>query len=96
MADDLTDEQKEAENERVEKLQAKQEKTRRRRTKAQILEDMRPKSMRGIKGEDEVICVTTRPVGLDNNVTSGVDEEIFLPKVVAKKLQDVGAIKVKL
>lgn len=90
---DLTEEEKQAENDRLDNLLAKQEKNKRRGRKPV---EVNTSGMRGIKGDTKVICVTKRKVGLDNNVTSEVGEEIYLTKEIAEKLQDVGAIKVKL
>ena len=54
---------------------------------------------RGIKGEGRrVTCITKRKIGLDDpeQGTSEIGEEILLPRDIADKLQDAGAIKVKL
>ncbi len=50
--------------------------------------------IRGIEGDDQIECVTVRKIGIDNNETSEVDETVMLPKLFAKRLQDVGAIKI--
>ena len=52
--------------------------------------------IRGIEGKDQIKCVTARKVGLDDGVTSDINETISIPKSVAKKLQDSGAIKIEL
>ena len=42
-----------------------------------------------------VDCITLRKIGLDSGM-SEVDQLVSLPKDVAKRLQDAGAVKVKL
>ena len=45
---------------------------------------------------DKVACITLRKIGLSDEETSGINEEVMLDREVAIKLQDAGAIKVKL
>ena len=81
-----------AETARMNSLQAKQSKN---RSKEKISKPVAT-SMRGVQGKDQVICISVRGVGLDNNELSVPGEELSLPKEFAKRLQEAGAIKVKL
>jgi len=46
--------------------------------------------------EKMVDCITVRKIGLPNGETSEENQEVSIPVEMAKKLQDVGAIKVKI
>ncbi len=41
-------------------------------------------------------CITVRKIGLEDGSTSGVNQDVKLEKKVAIKLQEAGAIKVKI
>jgi len=86
---EITAEAIEAERTRLSELEEKQAMNKR------TFKVERPEGMRGIAGPDQVIVICRRRVGLDG-CTSDIDEEVSMPKEIAGKLQDVGAIKVKL
>ena len=92
MTEELTEEEKQAENERLAKLEAKQTKNRRRGRKPKPV----VKGKRGIDGDDLIDVICNRRIGLGGADISDIGEEIYMPKSVAKTLQDSGAIKVSL
>ena len=96
MDNDLTDEQKEAENERLDALEAQQEKNRQRATRKKAVKRA-PRKKSSIRG-DLIACVTLKKIhrpGTAFDMTE-IGEQVSLPRESAKKLQDVGAVKVVL
>lgn len=52
---------------------------------------------KSVKAVEKVECIALRKIGLeDEDRTCDIGEEIFLSREAAIKLQDAGAIKVKL
>jgi len=86
---EITAEAVEAERQRLSELESKQSMNKR------TFKAEKPEGMRGIDGQDQVMVICVRRIGLDNG-TSDVGEEVSIPKETAARLQDVGAIKVKL
>ena len=82
-----------AETARMAKLQTKQSKN---RSKERPLKVVGNTGIRGVKGKDQVVCISVRGVGLDNNELSIAGEELSLPREFAIRLQEAGAIRVKL
>ena len=82
-----------AEKEKMDAKLAKQERNRAKKIEKKTAADF---SGRGIEGKDRILCIATRKIGLDGGDTCEVDEEIMIPKDIAIKLQDAGAVKVKL
>jgi hypothetical protein len=82
-----------AEQERRADLMAQQT---RNRSKEVVKTEVDESIVRGVAGDDQVRVVCVRGVGLDNNELSFAGEELSLPKEFAIRLQDAGAIKVKL
>ncbi len=94
---DMTDEEIEAFNDAEEK----KDKARKSRQAANRIKRMKPESrdktiIRGIKGPSQIKVETIKKVGLDKEETSEVGETISIPKEIAIRLQDAGAVKVKL
>ncbi len=82
-----------AEKEKRDKLVAKQANN---RAKQRATQERDPDVIRGIAGEDCIRCISVRRIGIDNGEMSEVDEEIDIPKSIAKALQKNGAIQVSL
>lgn len=81
------------EAEKAAKRKARQEKN---RAKKLEVEERDTSIIRGIDGEDPIRVVCIRRIGLTNNEMSEEGEELDIPKEIAIKLQDAGAIKIKL
>jgi len=86
---EITAEAVEAERQRLSELESKQSMNKR------TFKAEKHEGIRGISGADQIKVICVRRIGLDDG-TSDVGEEISIPKEIAAKLQDVGAIKVKL
>ena len=96
--ENMTDEEIEAFNE--EEAQRKQDlldqQAKNRKSKNKAVPERDKTIIRGIAGDDQIRCISLRRIGLDNDEMSDIDEPIDLPKTIAGKLQDAGAIMVKL
>ena len=55
-----------------------------------------PSIIRKAKGVDLIEVVTKARIGLTEDITTDIDETVFIPKEVAKKLQEDGKVKIKL
>lgn len=55
-----------------------------------------PSIIRQLGDGDFIRCVTLKRIGLNDGETSDVKEELDVSKAIAAKLQDAGALKVKL
>jgi hypothetical protein len=100
MSDDeianLSDEAIEKYNaEQKEKFEERKAKQARNRSKAVNPIDRDRSVVRGISGPGQVKCISVRKIGLDDGI-SDAGEVISLPKEIASRLQDCGAIKVAL
>lgn len=93
MSDEEITEFNQAEQARLSDLAAKQS---RNRSKEIVKKPIDESIVRGVAGDDQVRVICVRGVGLDNNELSFKGEELSLPKEFAIRLQDAGAIKVKL
>jgi len=51
---------------------------------------------KSVSDEDMIDIITIRRIGLSDEITSGINEEHKLPRSAARKLQDAGAVKVKI
>ena len=90
MTEELTEEQKEAENERLAELEAKQEKNRRRG---------RPKKAVAKKAEakpDTIECVTLKKIHRPDTAydMTEVGETVYLSRENARLLQEANAVRV--
>ena len=68
----------------------------RNRSKASVAPERDTKVIRGITGSDRVRVVAVRKVGLEDNQTSDVGEPLDLPRDIARRLQEAGAVKVEI
>jgi hypothetical protein len=82
-----------AEQDRLSDLAAQQSRNRSKEIEKQPIDGS---IVRGVAGDDQIRVICVRGVGLDNNELSFKGEELSLPKEFAIRLQDAGAIKVKL
>ena len=92
MTDEPTEEEKKAENERVDALQEKQEKNKQRRKKKVVIET--PEGVRCAPGDDRILCVTIKKIALENYEMSDVGENVMVPREFARLLQESGAVRV--
>jgi hypothetical protein len=92
-----TEEEIKEESERQQKEVSEQEATQAsNRAKASRAKPKKSFKGRGIKGKGQIVVIAVRKIGLDDGETSEAGEEISIPKDVAIRLQDNGAIKIKL
>lgn len=52
--------------------------------------------IRGIAGDDLVRVVAVRKIGLEDNQTSDIGEPLDVPRDIARRLQEAGAVKVEI
>ena len=55
-----------------------------------------PSIIRQLGESDFIRCIALRKIGINNDETSDIDEDLDVQKSLAGKLQDAGALKVKL
>lgn len=99
MTEELTEEQKQAENDRLDALEAKREKNIARAKKAAPKKAVRKKAAAksSIEG-DMIVCITKKKIARPGSATEmcEIGEEVSLSRENAIILQDANAIKIKL
>lgn len=96
MTEELTEEEKQAENDRLEILEAQQEKNRRRGPVKKAVR--KKKALKSSINGDMITCITLKKIARPGSDTEMCDigEEVSITRENAIKLQDAMAVKVKL
>ncbi len=92
MSDEEIEAYNEAESARIEKRKRQQDINKR---KAKPVE-RDTTVIRGIKGKDRVRVKAVRKIGISDTETCDIGEVLDIPREIAKKLQEVGAITIAL